>query len=129
MKIAVASSGKTLESQVDPRFGRCPYFLIIDSETEKFEVFKNEAGQSARGAGISAAQLIADKGVGAVLAGNFGPNAVNVLSASQIKIFSGVFGITAKEAIKQYQEGKLQEITAATAVPFKGQGMGRGRGN
>jgi predicted Fe-Mo cluster-binding NifX family protein len=129
VKIAIASSGKTLESQVDPRFGRCPYFLIIDSETEEFETLENTAGQAPRGAGISAAQLIADKGVEAVMAGNFGPNAINVLGASKIKIFTGVSGVTAKEALKKFKEGKLEEVTAATAIPFKGRGMGRGRRN
>lgn len=126
MKIAIASSGKDLDSQVDSRFGRCPYFLIVDSETEEFEVVENIAGQAARGAGISAAQVIANKGVGAVIAGNFGPNAVNVLSASKIKIFGGVFGITTKEAVKKYQAGDLKETTAET-TPF-GMGMGRGGG-
>ena len=126
MKIAIASSGKTLESQVDPRFGRCPYFLIVDSETEDFEVLENTAGQASRGAGISAAQIIVNKGAGAVIAGNFGPNAISVLSPSKIKIFGGVFGITAKEAIKQYKSSELKEITANT-TPF-GMGMGRGGG-
>ena len=126
MRVAIASSGKTLESQVDSRFGRCPYFLIIDSETEDFEVLENTAGQAPRGAGISAAQIIADKGAEAAIAGNFGPNAINVLSASKIKIFGGVFGIIAKEAIKQYKSGELKETTAVTTP--SGMGMGRGRG-
>jgi predicted Fe-Mo cluster-binding NifX family protein len=131
MKIAIASSGKTLESQVDPRFGRCPYFLIIDSETEDFEVFENTAGQVPRGAGISAAQIIVDKGAGAVIAGNFGPNAINVLGASEVKIFGGVFGVIAKEAIKQYRSGELKETTANTTPSGMGmgRGMGRGRGD
>ena len=130
MKITIASSGENLDSQVDPRFGRCPYFLIVDSETEKFEAVENTAGQAARGAGISAAQVIANKGVGAVIAGNFGPNAVNVLSTSKIKIFGGVSGITAKEAIKKYKAGELKETTVET-TPFgmgRGRGMGRGMG-
>jgi predicted Fe-Mo cluster-binding NifX family protein len=125
-RIAIAASGKALDSLVDPRFGRCPYFLIIDSETSRFEAIENTAGQAFRGAGISAAQMIANKGVKVVIAGNFGPNAVNVLSTSGIKIFGGISGITAKEAVEQYKTGKLKEITAATA-PF-GMGMGRGLG-
>jgi len=108
MKIAIASSGKTLDAQVDARFGRCPYFLIIDSQTEEFEVLENSAGQAFRGAGISAAQMIADKSVKAVIAGNFGPKAVAVLNNSQIKIFSGVFGITVKTALKRYKTDKLE---------------------
>lgn len=128
MKIAIASSGKALASPVDPRFGRCPYFLIVDSETEEFEAIENTAGQAFGGAGISAAQMVANKGIGAVIAGNFGPNALNVLSASGIKIFAGVSGITAKEALAQYKAGELKETTAATAPLGMGRGMGRGGG-
>ena len=60
MKIAIASSGKGLDSPVDPRFGRCPYFLIADSKNDKFEAIENTAGQAFRGAGISAAQMVAN---------------------------------------------------------------------
>jgi predicted Fe-Mo cluster-binding NifX family protein len=115
VKIAIASSGKTLDSSVDPRFGRCPYFLIVDSETGKFETIENTSGQAFRGAGISAAQMIANKKVGVVIAGNFGPNALNVLNASGIKIFVGL-GKTAKEALVYYQEGKLEEITSEIKI-------------
>lgn len=131
MKIAIAAIGKTLDSQVDPRFGRCSHFLIVDSETEEFEALENTAGQASRGAGISAAQMVVNQGVKAVIAGNFGPNALNVLSASGIKIFAGISGITAKKVLAEYKAGKLKEITTATAVPFgmgMGRGMGRGRG-
>jgi len=71
--------------------------------------------------------MVVNKGAKVVVAGNFGPNALNVLSASGIKIFSGFSGMTVKEALAQYKEGKLQEVNAATAVPF-GMGMGRGMG-
>jgi predicted Fe-Mo cluster-binding NifX family protein len=128
MKIAIASSGKTLDSIVDPRFGRCPYFLIVDSETEELEVLENQAGQASRGAGISAAQVIANKKVGGVVAGNFGPNAVNVLSSSGIKIFGGVTGITVKEALEKYKGGSLKETDAATTPTGIGIGRGMGRG-
>ena len=108
MKIAVASSGKSLDSLVDARFGRCPYFLIVDSKTEKFEVVKNVSGQEFRGAGVSAAQAVVNKGVKAVIAGNFGPNAVNVLSSSGVEIFGGVSSITISEILEEYKRGKLK---------------------
>ncbi len=108
MKIAVASSGKSLDSLVDARFGRCPYFLIIDSKTEKFEVIKNVSGQEFRGAGISAAQAIVNKGVKVAIAGNFGPNAVNVLSSSEVEIFGGVSSVTISEILEKYKRGKLK---------------------
>jgi len=127
MKIAIAVSDKILESPVDARFGRCPYFLIIDSETDKFEVIKNTAGQAYRGAGVSAAQMIANKGAKVVIAGNFGPNAFNVLSRGGIKIFGQVSGMTAKEALEKYKAGELKEMTEISEA-FPGRGFGRGGG-
>jgi len=108
MKIAVASSGKSLDSLVDARFGRCPYFLIIDSKTYKFEVIKNISGQESKGAGISAAQVIVDKGVKVAIAGNFGPNAVNVLNNSGVEIFGGISGVNISEVLEDYKKGKLK---------------------
>jgi predicted Fe-Mo cluster-binding NifX family protein len=126
MKIAIASSGKTLDSLVDPRFGRCPYFLIVDSETKEFKVIENKAGQTFRGAGISAAQIVANEKVEAVFAGNFGPNAVNVLSPGGIRIFAGLSGVSAKKALKQFQEGKLKEAAVSSAAFGPGRSQ-RGR--
>jgi predicted Fe-Mo cluster-binding NifX family protein len=111
-KIAIASNGKTLDSQVDPRFGRCFYFLIVDSKTGDFEVLPNTADNLSRGAGISAAQLVVDQKVEAVIAGNFGPKAVNVLSQSGVNIIP-VLGKTAKQALKAYQTGKLKPVDAS----------------
>jgi len=74
MKIAITSTGKTLDSQVDPRFGRAAYFVIIDNETMDFSVIENESVAAAGGAGISSAKVVIDTGVEAVLTGNCGPN-------------------------------------------------------
>jgi len=109
-RLAIAASGITLEAKVDPRFGRCPYFLIVETKTNKLEVLKNIAGQAFRGAGISAAQIIANKKVKAVIAGNFGPKAVSVLSASGIEIFIGASELTAKQALEKYKDGKLEPL-------------------
>ena len=116
MKIAIASSGKSLSDQVDFRFGRCPYFLIVDTETEKFEVLDNNATQVFRGAGIAASQIIANKGVKAVIASNFGPNAFNVLSQANINAFRAV-KISCQEALKKYKEGKLSQAKMANILP------------
>ena len=110
MKVAIASSGPTLKSKVDSRFGRCPYFLIINPKTNKSKVLKNIAGQSFQGAGISASQIIANKKVKAVIAGNFGPKAINVLNASGIKIFAGVFNLTIKQTLEKYKNGGLKAL-------------------
>ncbi|MBN2229809.1 MAG: NifB/NifX family molybdenum-iron cluster-binding protein [Candidatus Thorarchaeota archaeon] len=128
-KICVTSSGPTLESAVDPRFGRCSYFIIADSETYAFEAISNEAAMASGGAGIQAAQIVASKGVEAVLTGSVGPNAFPALEDSSIKILVGISG-TVKSAIESYASGSLDELkTPGPANVGKGQGgLGRGMG-
>ena len=92
MKVAISSSGKDLNSQVDPRFGRCTYFLIVDTDDMSFEVFDNESGMLGGGAGIQSAQFVASKGARAVITGNCGPNAVSTLDAAGIQVFLGNTG-------------------------------------
>ena len=58
MKIAISSTGPDLDAEVDPRFGRCECFVIVDSETKEFEVLDNQAGMKSGGAGIQAAQMV-----------------------------------------------------------------------
>ena len=125
MRIAVSTTSGSLDAQIDPRFGRCPYFVIVDSETMEFEAIPNAAAGAMGGAGIQAAQIVANKGVQAVLTGNVGPNAFQTLSAAGINIITGVFG-TVREAVENFKSGQLQKITAPTTR--MGFGMGRGRG-
>ena len=106
MKICVTSRGDTLDSQIDPRFGRCNYFLFINSETLEFEAVQNVYSQVGGGAGIQSGQLMSTKGVNAILTGNVGPNAFQTLNEAGIEIFTGASG-TAREAIKDYKEGKM----------------------
>lgn len=126
--VAIASTGPTLTSNVDPRFGRCPYFLIVNHNTLTFSVLENTAGQAFQGAGISAAQMIANKKVKAVIAGNFGPKALSVLNASGIKVLAGVYNLTAKEALEKYKIGELKPIDFNSAGAAFGPRMGCGRG-
>ena len=107
MKVAVSSVGKTLDSQVDRRFGRCPYFLIVDSETLEFEVVTNAAAGAMGGAGIQAANSVVGEGVKAVITGNVGPNAFQTLSAAGKVIITGASG-TVKEAIGKNQRGRRE---------------------
>jgi len=111
MKIAIASTGQKLNSLVDQRFGRCPYYLIVDSENNHFKVLKNTATKADRGVGISAAQIIVDQKVKTVIAGNFGPNAIRVLQASHLKLFSVGPNFSASQALDQLQAGKLVATT------------------
>jgi predicted Fe-Mo cluster-binding NifX family protein len=82
MKIAVTTSAPDLQAQIDPRFGRCPYFLIVETDDLSFEAVENPNLGLSSGAGIQSAQLLAERGVKQVLTGNCGPNAHSTLSAA-----------------------------------------------
>ncbi|MFC1486334.1 NifB/NifX family molybdenum-iron cluster-binding protein [Thermoproteota archaeon] len=127
MKICVTSVSGDLDAQVDPRFGRCPYFTIVDSETMEFNAISNDSTNAAHGAGIQAAQTVANMGVKVVITGNVGPNAFNVLSATGIKIVTGASG-SVKEAVEKYKSGQLQETGNPTVGGHFGMGKGQGRG-
>ena len=127
MKICASAVSNSLDAQVDPRFGRCPYFLIVDDETMQFEAIPNVASDARGGAGIQATQIIASRGVKVLITGSIGPNAFQALSASKIKIMTGAFG-TVSEVIERYKRGELKETSAPTASGHLGMGMGRGHG-
>jgi predicted Fe-Mo cluster-binding NifX family protein len=124
MKIAITSKGSNLDSEVDPRFGRCQYFIIADPQTLEFEAQENSAAISAGGAGIASGQMIAGKGVKAVLTGNCGPNAYQVLSSAGIQVITGVSG-KVKDAIAMYKTGKYQQASQPTVGAHFGMGMSR----
>jgi len=144
MRIAISAMGPTLDAELDPRFGRCQCFIIVDLETMEFEVVENSSAMAAGGAGIAAGQMIAGKGVAAVLTGNFGPNAYQVLSAAGIQLISGVSG-KVRDAVQAYKSGQFKAISepsvdahfgmgattgmgAGTGFGMGGGGMGRGMG-
>jgi predicted Fe-Mo cluster-binding NifX family protein len=108
MKIAISSSGKTLESPVDPRFGRAANFIVFETEDRSFEAVDNAQNLNiAQGAGIQAAGTVSRTGVKAVLTGHCGPKAYKALSAAGIEVYVGVQG-TVSETIESYEAGKLQ---------------------
>jgi len=123
MKIAVTASSPGLEAEVDPRFGRCRHFIIIDPETMQFEALENAGPSAGSGAGVSTAQIIIGKGVDAVLTGNCGPNAHQALSAAGIKVITGVSGkITT--AVKDYQAGKFKAADQPNVDAHSGMNTG-----
>jgi predicted Fe-Mo cluster-binding NifX family protein len=124
VKIAVSATAPGLDAEVDPRFGRCQYFVIVDPQSMQFEVLDNSNAMAAGGAGISTAQMIASKGVEVVLTGNCGPNAYQTLSAAGIQVITGVSG-RIKDAVGLYKTGSLQPI----AQPSVGSHYGRGISN
>ena len=127
MKIAISSSGKDLNSQVDPRFGRCAYFVIVDTNDMSFEAFDNESISLGGGAGIQASQFVASKGAKAVITGNVGPNAVQTLSAAGVEVFVGQTG-TVREVIENYTRGNINSTSTPNVADHYGMGSGAGMG-
>jgi len=106
MKIAVTADGKDLDSRVDPRFGRCPYFIVVETDNMEFEGFENPNLALGGGAGIQSSQFVVERGVSAVLTGNCGPNAHQVMSAAGVDVIVGVTG-TVREAVERFRSGEL----------------------
>lgn len=107
MKICICTTSLGLNSPVDQVFGRCNFFLIVDTESEEFKAIENEAKEAIGGAGIAAAQTVADEKAKVVIVGNIGPNALTVLQQAGIKVISGISGI-AKEALEKFKKGELE---------------------
>ena len=113
MKIAITSKGKDLDSPMDPRFGRAPYILIVDTLNHGLEVLVNSENVNAfKGAGIQAAVMVSDRGAKVLLTGYCGPNAFKTLNAAGVKVASDVTG-TVRDAVIAYHEGKLSFADSA----------------
>ena len=128
MKIAISTTGNDLDSNVDPRFGRCENFIVVSIEESSFDVIENTAKLEGHGAGLRAAQIVVNANVNAVISGNVGPNAFNVLKNSNITLFT--FSGSIKNALTQFKDGKLAEISlpGRSHVGIGGRGGGGGRG-
>ena len=107
MKICVTAQGDNLEAAMDPRFGRCQYFIILDPENLKFEAIANPNIELMGGAGIQSAQLVSTQEVKTVLTGNVGPNAFQTLQAAGISVITGISGCV-KEAVEKFKRGELK---------------------
>ena len=126
MRIAISATGNDLNSPVDPRFGRCNAFIILDTETMNFNTILNSSIGFAHGAGIGAAQTVAQQNVEAVITGQVGPNAHMALSQAGVRIYTGATG-TVRDAVEAFKSGKLREAASPTVGGHFGQGGG-GRG-
>ena len=108
MKIAISARGQNLEAQIDPRFGRAPYFLFVDTDTMECQAVPKQASmQGTQGAGIQAASLVASHQPAAVLTGNCGPNAFKILKTAGISVAIGAMG-RVKDAVRSFQAGTLK---------------------
>ncbi len=124
MKIAITSQGKDLNAEVDPRFGRCEYFIIYDTEKDEFEAVDNTNAGMLGGVGPQSAQTISEKGAKAVLTGNVGPNAYQTLAAANIEVYAGVSG-KVSDAIDSFKKGTIQPYTAPSVQSHFGMGKAR----
>ncbi len=124
-RVAVSSTGDSPGAPVDPRFGRCSYFIVFEGDGQHRAV-RNLGQALGNGAGIQAAQQMVDLGVGAVVTGDLGPNAFRVLAAGGVRMFVGCTG-TVGSAIEAYKKGELRETATSTSPGHHGQGP-HGRG-
>jgi predicted Fe-Mo cluster-binding NifX family protein len=130
MKIVISANGADLDAPASPVFGRCPTYIFVDTDeggSMTFEAVDNPAIAASGGAGIQAAQFVVERGAQAVITGNVGPNAFNVLRSANVPIY--LFGGgTVRQAVEAYQSGQLPTAGDASAPAHAGMGMGRGMG-
>jgi predicted DNA-binding protein (UPF0251 family)/predicted Fe-Mo cluster-binding NifX family protein len=130
-RIGISATSPNMEADIDPRFGRCRYFIIINPETMAFETLENSGAADGGGAGIATAKSLAGKDLEAVITGNCGPNAYSALTSAGIKVITGVSG-TIENAIRDYKAGNLKasykpNVAGHFGTSRKGKMGGRGR--
>ena len=128
MKVCVTAAASGIDAPMDPRFGRCPFFVVVDLERMSEISIPNANVNSASGAGIQAAQEVAKQGVSALITGNIGPNAMQTLSAAKIDVYQHQGGIAVRAALEAFQRGELSKIEAPSVPGHSGAGQGRGPG-
>jgi predicted Fe-Mo cluster-binding NifX family protein len=127
MKIVVTANGAGLDAAASPVFGRCPTYVLVDTDTMQCESVENPAVGASGGAGIQAAQFILERGAQAVVTGNVGPNAFGVFQVSGVEVY--LFGGgTVREAVEAYKAGQLHPVSGANVPAHSGMGRGMGRG-
>ncbi|MGI6015048.1 MAG: NifB/NifX family molybdenum-iron cluster-binding protein [Methanothrix sp.] len=133
MKVCVTAGASGLDAPMDPRFGRSPFFVIVDTESMSENSIANTNVDAASGAGIQAAQDIAREGASALITGNVGPNAMQTLTSANIDVYQYQGVGSVREVVEKFKRGELVKITGAsvpghTGMGPGGQGMGRGGG-
>jgi predicted Fe-Mo cluster-binding NifX family protein len=126
MKVAISATGPSLDAAVDPRFGRCPCFVLVDTDDMSVSSVENGSGALGGGAGIQSAQLVAQQGARAVLTGSCGPNAHQTLSAAGIQVFTGCAG-SVTQVVERYKKGEFTATAEPNAQSHAGMGGGRRR--
>ena len=127
MKIAATANGTDLDAPTSPVFGRCPTYILVDTETMQYEAVANPAVSAGGGAGVQAAQFIVERGAQAVVTGNVGPNAFGVFRAAGIPVYLFQGG-TVQQTVEAYKGSRLSPASGATVSAHAGMGRGMGRG-
>ncbi len=120
MKIAVASKGEGLKSEIDNMFGRSEYFVIVDLENMEVKSIENTAKNESNGAGGKAVKLLSNEGVEIIVAPELGPKAVTAVEAFKIKAYKKDSFKTVEEAVNAYKDGKLKEFESASVREHSG---------
>ena len=128
MKLCITAAGNDLSSATDSAFGRAPWFVIVDTDSGAFEAIENTSVNASQGAGIAAAQAMADKNVQAILTGRLGPKAQAALSAAGITMYEGLVQTTVGQALEQFRQGQYSESASQAAGRSAGAGAGAGMG-
>lgn len=119
MRIAVSSQGEGLDAQASLVFGRCPIFLFVDTDTMAYEAMPNPAMSEGGGAGIQAAQFVVNQGAQAVITGNLGPNAFEVLQAAGVPGYLVSEGVV-RQVINAFCAGQLEPMGRANVAAHTG---------
>jgi len=136
MKVCVTAGASGLDAPMDPRFGRGPFFVIVDTDSMSENSIANTLVNATSGAGIQAAQEIARQGATALITGNVGPNAMQTLSAAKIDVYQYQGAGSVRVVVEKFKRGELTKIADASVSAHAGmgpggqggQGMGRGGG-
>ena len=119
MKLAVTSTGSDMDSTSDGKFGRCSYFVIVDTESKEHDSIENASKTARGGAGVQAAETLANAGADAVATGNVGPNAFEALDAAGVEIYTGASG-TVEEVVEAFENGNLTRANEPTTAGGRG---------
>jgi predicted Fe-Mo cluster-binding NifX family protein len=122
MKIALTATSPSIDSEVDPRFGRGAYLIFVDPDTLEWEAHPNPAKDASGGAGTLAAQFVANQHVEAAISGDFGPNAYGALQAAGIEMYLLGTSHTGRDVVEQFKAGKLERIYIPTGSGHRPRG-------
>jgi predicted Fe-Mo cluster-binding NifX family protein len=128
MKVCVTAGAYGIDAPMDPRFGRCPFFVVVDLDNMSDTSIPNANVMATSGAGIQAAQEVARQGAAALITGNVGPNAMQTLSAANIDVYLHQGGGSVRDTVEKFKRGELTKVSGPSVQAHAGMGQGAGRG-